>query len=226
MDDSIKRISEIISKIKKTTMYFGNFEYEKVFGELDNVISKALQERISELEENVSPSCKPLIEAMVDNWHYVYKFTVIQRREYGKNVERDGKIEIEFTNGYSIHLDTETDDIIEAINEFVSKIKSFWDSCPCYLNKTDTALLKDMHKFYSVLANDDRRLFRKIVENNFDVKFVKCEGDYCSVDYFESIESRVSEPETSVEAIVSKHDSTICLAQGKYLRPMEKKENN
>ena len=92
------------------------------------------------------------------------------------------------------------------------------------MNLNEKDLIHNRHNLYTNMNRDDKEDVKKLITRNFNVEYVECKDEFDSVEYFDPIISDVEQPETRVEAMISKYDNS-CIDRGVFLHPRSDNDN-
>lgn len=206
------KVEAYINDIKKQT----NIDKDVclIIDELNDLIKDVLKKRLSELK--IHPECHSWVNEIVENWRCPIKWKINSTPLASaiKNEKNEFLLKLDIQQQLLIFSNIKE---IEAnITSIINRVQKRCDAKHMLCN--EKILLRKLHELYKNLPGEDGEDLKKIITKSFNVKFVKCEGKYESIDYFDSHESDVVTSETRFEAMVSLLDDS-CIEKGTYLYP-------
>lgn len=227
------------SKFKEFNKFKVKVEIEKIFNEItqhsynvneEGVLSlTAILTTIRQLNEefkkyiienfdkgSIHVDYLPYFELMLQNWMSPIIWSIIHKTHVKSSNCSKNKLTIELISEYQPVINSLPEKTSDDINDFISELTCFFKST--IRKESERYLLQSLHKLYLEVNLDDKSAVQELISQSFDVKYVKLEGKYQSVDYFTPSDSDVKEQEVRDEALVS-NKNDICIFMGVVLNP-------
>lgn len=206
------KVEAYINDIKKQT----NTDKDVclIIDELNDLIKSVLITRLNELK--IHPEYQSWVNDIVENWRCPIKWKINSTPVASTIKNEKNEFLLKLDVQQQLLIFSSIKEIESNINSTINGIQKRCDSKHMLCN--EKILLRKLHELYKNLPGEDGEDLKKIITKSFNVKYVKCEGEYESLDYFDSHESDVANSETRFEAMVSLLDDS-CIEKGTYLYP-------
>lgn len=206
------KVEAYINDIKKQT----NTDKDVclIIDELNDLIKSVLITRLNELK--IHPEYQSWVNDIVENWRCPIKWKIHSTPVASTIKNEKNEFLLKLDVQQQLLIFSSIKEIEDNINSIVKGIQNRCNSRHMLCN--EKILLRRLYELYKNLPGEDGEDLKKIITKSFNVKFVKYEGEYKSLDYFDSHESDVANSETRFEAMVSLLDDS-CIEKGTYLYP-------
>ena len=172
--------------------------------------------------ENLHSDFTPVIERMLFYWTYPIKWEIVSEPYLENSTTESGRLNMSLFARHQLLIFTNPNDIESDIESFVEELKGICGNR--LMNLNEKALIHNLHNLYTNMNRDDKEDVKKLITRNFNVEYVECKDEFDSVEYFDPIISDVEQPETRVEAMISKYDNS-CIDRGVFLHPRSDNDN-
>jgi len=215
-------MDKVISKIKfiKGQKAIAIQTIYTLLAELQDEIKEELCSKLQ--RENLHSDFTLVIEKMLLYWKYPIKWEITSEPYLESSTIESGRLNIKLGTKHQLLIFTNPDEIESGLESFIGELKSVCGNRLMKLN--EKALVHSLHKLYIDVNWNDKADVKKLITKNFNVEYVECKGEFNSVEYFEPITSDVNQPETRVEAMISKYDNS-CIDRGVFLHPQSSNDN-